>query len=230
MELLARGLAALDIDLSKQDQEKLETYLREIERWNPSYGLVNASGDDLVVKHVLDSLAPWKILGELCEASDKSDPSGKAAIADIGSGAGFPGIPLSIAFPNRKFFLIERMGKRVTFLRSVKALLQLENLTIEESEAEKATSPLRVVVFRAFRPFTETKLFSGIWSKLSPGGAILAYKGKMVNAKVELAELSSGRLSESALGDAAAAAAVLPLWVPFLEEERCAVIFKKSSS
>jgi 16S rRNA (guanine527-N7)-methyltransferase len=227
MDLIARGLAALDIDLPDRGNEKLRAYVREIETWNPAYGLVNASGDDLVVKHILDSLAPWKILSDLAGECDGPASDGRANIADIGSGAGLPGIPLSIALPNRRFSLVERMGKRVTFLQNEKALLSLDNVSIDEGEAERMGSPLQVVVFRAFRPFSETKLFSAIWSRLIPGGAIMAYKGKMINARIELAELSSGRLAGTTMGKAAAMAKVLPVWVPFLEEERCVVIMRK---
>ncbi|HWP68210.1 MAG TPA: 16S rRNA (guanine(527)-N(7))-methyltransferase RsmG, partial [Rectinemataceae bacterium] len=55
--LLIRGLAALGIEREPRTVDTLQRYLDELERWNPAYGLVNATGDELVVKHILDSLA-----------------------------------------------------------------------------------------------------------------------------------------------------------------------------
>ena len=231
--LLVRGLAALDIDFSDgradgTTADRLLRYIDEIETWNPLYGLVNASGDDLVVKHILDSLAPWRIIQDLLEEMDlHNSGSGiqpkKAAISDIGTGAGLPGIPLSIVMPARCFNLIERMGKRITFLENQKATLSLRNVLIMESEAEKADIIHDLVVFRAFRPFSESKLFKSIWKRLAPGGVIVAYKGKQVNARVEIAEL----YADSVLGEAFSRAEIRAIWVPFLEEERCVVILRK---
>lgn len=137
--LLVRGLAALDIPYSGAMVHRLITYTHELERWNPVYGLVKAEGEDLIVKHILDSLAPWRILVDLLEECDvRMGPGGNAVVSDIGTGAGLPGIPLSIVLADRQFRLIDRMGKRITFLENQKALLQLENVSIEESEIERA--------------------------------------------------------------------------------------------
>jgi 16S rRNA G527 N7-methylase RsmG len=127
--------------------------------------------------------------------------------------------------PDRRFRLVERMGKRITFLESQKALLSLSNVEIVESEIERAPGPHHVVIFRAFRPFTELKLFKSMWKNLAPGGAFFAYKGKQFNARMELAALAVDPL----LAEPFSRARIEPLWVPFLEEERCAVIVRKSS-
>ncbi len=223
--LLVRGLAALDIPYSGTMVHRLITYTHELERWNPVYGLVKAEGEDLIVKHILDSLAPWRLLVDLLEECDvRMGSGGNAVVSDIGTGAGLPGIPLSIVLADRQFRLIDRMGKRITFLENQKALLQLENVSIEESEIERAAGRHQVVTFRAFRPFSETKLFKAVWKALAPGGAFFAYKGKMLNAKIELAELGEDKF----FAEAVAKAAILPVWVPFLEEERCVVILRKT--
>jgi 16S rRNA (guanine527-N7)-methyltransferase len=221
--LLERGLRSLGIEGDASVLEKLRNYLKEIEIWNPAYGLVAASGDELVVKHVLDSLAPWKILAALVGEFDEGGALGPATVNDLGSGAGLPGIPLSIVMPDRKFRLIERMGKRMAFLESQKLILGLDNVEVVESEAERAAGPLDIVVFRAFRPFAELKLFRSIWKNLSPGGAFLAYKGKAHNARLELAALAADPL----FSEPASRAEVSELVVPFLEEERCAVVMRK---
>lgn len=222
--LLARGLSALEIDSRERAADILLRYIAQIETWNPAYGLVSASGDDLVIKHILDSLAPWRLLQDLLEECDAPGAmSGRAAVSDIGTGAGLPGIPLSVVMPNREFRLIERMGKRISFLESQKAILSLDNVEIVESEIEKAPGPHDVVLFRAFRPFAELKLFKTIWKSLRPGGAFFAYKGRLFNAKLELSALAVDPL----LSGPFSRAEIKPVWVPFLEEERCVVIVRK---
>lgn len=222
--LLARGLAALDFDISSGILDKLIQYLDEIERWNPLYGLVSAEGEDLVIKHVLDSLSPWRVLAELLASLDSSIVrNGMATVIDIGTGAGFPGIPLAIAFPERPFVLIERLEKRVRFLESAITLLGLSNVEIRQGTAENEQEAFQCVVFRALRPFGDKKLFRSIWKKIQPGGALFAYKGRLMHARLELAELSE----DAVLGNLAARAQIVSVWVPFLEEERCVVIARK---
>lgn len=225
--LLARGLAVLNLELGNEATDRLLRYVGQIETWNPSYGLVNASGDELIIKHILDSLAPWYLLKGLLEECDRSPAliaeGRKATLSDIGTGAGLPGIPLSILFGDRKLRLIDRMGKRISFLESQKAMLRLDNVEIVESELEKAPGPLDVVVFRAFRPFSELKLFKTLWKNMTPGGALFAYKGKLLNAKMEIGELATDPL----LAGPFSRAEIHPIWVPFLNEERCVVIVRK---
>jgi len=136
-QLLARGLAALDFDISSGVLEKLLRYVDELEQWNPVYGFVKAKGQDLIIKHVLDSLGPWRILEDLFSEMDKQfSDNNKLRIADIGTGAGFPGIPLAIAFPQRSFLLIERLEKRTRFLENVICILGLENVEIHQNTVE----------------------------------------------------------------------------------------------
>jgi 16S rRNA (guanine527-N7)-methyltransferase len=177
-------------------------YVEEIERFNPAYGLVKAANhDELIVKHILDSLAPLPYLVH------------GSFLADVGSGAGFPGIPLAICLPGVQVTLIERMGRRSGFLQSVLAVLGLSNCKVEETEMEK-TAPGRfdTVTFRAFHPLTP-ELLKQLFRLLAPGGRLAAYKGRRDKTEAELAAtgLNGGfRL--------------IPLTVPFLDEERHLVI------
>ena len=134
-----------------------------------------------------------------------------------------PGIPLSVIMPTRKFRLVERMGKRATFLESQKTILSLDNVEIIESEVERAAGPHDLVLFRAFRPFSELKLFKSIWKNIRPGGAFFAYKGKPFNAKLELAGIAVDPVLAAPFSNAE----IHEIWVPFLEEERCVVIVRK---
>lgn len=224
-QLLARGLAALDFDISSGVLEKLLRYVDELEQWNPVYGFVKAKGQDLIIKHVLDSLGPWRILEDLFSEMDKQfSDNNKLRIADIGTGAGFPGIPLAIAFPQRSFLLIERLEKRTRFLENVIYILGLENVEIHQNTVEDEDENLECAIFRALRPFADKKLFRTIWKKIKLGGALCAYKGRIMHAKLEL----TGLLDDPVLSNMAAHAKITPVWVPFLEEERCLVIARKT--
>ncbi len=103
-------------------------------------------------------------------------------------------------------------------------LLGLSNVEIRQGTAENEQEAFQCVVFRALRPFGDKKLFRSIWKKIQPGGALFAYKGRLMHARLELAELSE----DAVLGNLAARAQIVSVWVPFLEEERCVVIARKA--
>jgi 16S rRNA (guanine527-N7)-methyltransferase len=199
----------------------LERYMDEIELFNPAYGLVGVkTREELVVKHILDSLAPLgimlRLLGDLPQAGDAGSFA-PLRIADLGSGAGLPGLPLAIAFagilPEARFTLIDRMGRRIGFLRNTLAVLGLSNVEVEEAEMEKA-APARfdMAVFRAFRPLDPVVL-KAVFRLLKPSGFLAAYKGRREVIDAEMA--TAGAVWE-----------VLPYTVPFLGEERHLVVSK----
>jgi 16S rRNA (guanine527-N7)-methyltransferase len=183
--------------------------MAEIERLNPSLSLVGASGDELVVKHVLDSLAPLGIIKSLLATLPRP------RIVDLGSGAGLPGIPLALALPESEIVLMDRMTRRIRFLESLRDILPLNNVDIVETQIEHARGSFDLVAFRAFRPF-ERKLFKRVFALCDTGGAVLAYKGKADKARAELAQIE-GLYSS---------AGIIPVEVPFLEDERCVVVLR----
>jgi len=102
--------------------------------------------------------------------------------------------------------------------------LVLKNVLIHGIPVEEEREMLTCVVFRALRPFGDKRLFRAIWKKMQVGAVLCAYKGKIINAKLEL----TGLADDPVLSSLAAHAQIIPVWVPFLEEERCVVIAKKS--
>jgi 16S rRNA (guanine527-N7)-methyltransferase len=208
-DILARGLAALGLDPEGDLHAKLGAYVAEIERLNPSLGLVGASGEELVVKHILDSLAPIRTIRALLV--NRESPR----IADLGTGAGLPGLPLALALPEASVALVDRMTRRTDFLRSMLELLSLPNAEVIEAQVEHARGSYDLVTFRAFRPF-ERKLFKRVFALCGAGGAVLAYKGRADKARAELPEIE-GLYSS---------AEVLPIEVPFLKDERCVVLMR----
>ena len=222
-DTLSEGLAALGLPATGALCDRLTAYVAAIEAWNPAYGLVGASGRELVVKHILDSLAPLALiraaLADIAASRGHRSafglPPPRLGLADLGTGAGLPGIPLALALPELDVALIDRMGKRVRFLENQKAALGLDSVTIVESQVERATGLYDLVTFRAFRPFEPT-LFRHVFRLCAGDGRVLAYKGRLERARGELGALD-GLYSE---------ARVEPVKVPFLDEERCVVLLR----
>lgn len=206
----------------------LDRYITEIELFNPAYGLVGTQNTkELIIKHILDSLAPLGIISRLL-TEHTGVSAAKPQIADAGSGAGLPGIPLAIVMQNCDFTLIERMKRRAGFLLNTKASLQLSNIMVEEGELEK-TKPehFTLITFRAFKPL-DKKLLKSLFNACAPGGVIAAYKGRREKIEQE----TEGLINKSKKGDVNIQPDwdILPYNVPFLNEERHLLIIRKTAN
>jgi 16S rRNA (guanine527-N7)-methyltransferase len=193
----------------------LNRYCDEIELFNPAYGLVSVKDrTELAVKHILDSLAPVRTIIRTGAARFSASP----VIADAGSGAGLPGIPLAIALPGVTFALIERMGRRAGFLRNTAAVLALKNVEILETDIEKAPpGAADMVCFRAFRPL-EPKILKKLFRLLKPGACLAAYKGRRNAIDAEMLPLTEFLKLQNAEWRA------VRYDVPFLPDERNLVL------
>ena len=216
--LLEEGLIKLGL-YSDRSLSLLNLYIKEIELFNPAYGLVKVKDRrELIVRHIFDSLTPLNIIRRSLETTLKRKTP---LVSDVGSGAGLPGIPLAICMGDAEFTLIERMGRRAGFLRDALAVLGLPNVRVEETEMEKisltAEGRFDLVVFRAFRPL-EPAILKGLFRLLSPGGTLAAYKGRRQAIEEEMSKAPS------------VAWEIFPLEVPFLKEERHLVLIKSSNS
>lgn len=196
---------------------KMEAYIKEIVLFNSAYNLTNTSDrDELVVRHIFDSLVAWPKIAELA-----GEP---VVLADIGSGGGLPGIPLAAAFSllpefnDVRFELVERMEKRCAFLENCAAILGLKNVTVVNSEAEHLPQEAyNLITFRAFRPL-DKKMAKTLLRIVKPQGYLCAYKAKLENIKEEMSAIT-GLVPDYE---------VQPLHVPGLEDsERNLVLIKK---
>lgn len=123
--LFASGLERLGLSLSQQAQEQLLAFLELLQQWNTAYNLTAIRDPQkMITHHLLDSLAIKTFL------------SG-SRLLDVGSGAGFPGIPLAIADPTKTWVLLDSNGKKVRFLLHVKNLLKLNNVRCEQARMEQ---------------------------------------------------------------------------------------------
>ncbi len=145
MELLREGAKSLGLMLSARHLAAFETYYQELASWNQHFNLTAVTGyEDVQRKHFLDSLScilalPQEEKGQRIPDKVPLQTSSRPFwCADVGSGAGFPGIPLKIMLPEVKMTLIEATGKKVTFLKHIIETLELENVEILNSRAEDA--------------------------------------------------------------------------------------------
>lgn len=177
---LAAGLSALDLNFGNQiaslDSRLLE-YLALLQRWNATYNLTAIRDPaQMLPRHLFDSLA--------------IAPYVQGMLADIGSGAGLPGIPLALACPQLQVTLVESSGKKARFLREAKRVLRLDNVRIAHARAEALdeVGHYDCVVSRAFSSLAE---FVRVGAHLlKPDGRLLAMKG--VLPAEEIAVLPAG--------------------------------------
>lgn len=180
---LTTGMALLGLSID-QRAERLLDYLQLIERWNRVYNLTAIRDPVAMVdRHLLDCLA---ILAHL--------PPG--AIADLGAGAGLPGLIIAIWEPQRSVTLIESNGKKARFMRLVARELRLDRVEVlqQRAEAVQLQQPLPLITARACATLADLIRLGG--HLLADNGHLLAMKGRYPDQ--ELAQLPAGwRLAAS---------------------------------
>lgn len=163
---LAESLRAMNLDPAPGSLDRLGGHVSLLRHWNQAYNLVAAADlDDLLVRHVLDSLSilPF-VVGR--------------SLLDVGTGAGFPGVPLAIMSPQLECTLLDSSGKKIRFLRHVKRTLALPNIHPAQSriEAYEAPSTFDNITSRAFASLAD---FTASTAHLVRDGTrLLAMKGK----------------------------------------------------
>ena len=181
-ELLIEGLERLGLPAGSAAAERLETYIDEIEIFNPAYHLISFDRrEDLIIRHILDCAAGALII------RDSLGPDG--VVADFGSGAGLPGIVLAVLLDDVRFVLVERMKRRCDFLANAVNLCNLSNVKVLNKDIREIDESYGLVTFRAFRPLGE--IMGAVDRLLARKGKVCAYKGIEENALGELAALDS---------------------------------------
>lgn len=213
--VLEDGLSALGVDADHEQIAALLTHLGEIERFNPRLGLVEAEGAALVERHLLDCIAGVPTFRELLPSD--LQPGGWT-LADLGSGAGLPGVAIAILEPRPAVTLVERSGRRAGFLRSLKAVLRRPEIQVRETSFERCEESFDIVTFRALTELTPRSA-RDLARLVKPGGWLVAYKGRLERARAEATALRAEFETVE----------VRPLEVPFLDEERCLVLGSKGN-
>ncbi|MBN2652864.1 MAG: 16S rRNA (guanine(527)-N(7))-methyltransferase RsmG [Spirochaetales bacterium] len=169
------ALEYLEIPHTKEQAELLLAYHDYILKRNDILRLISETSSDSVLFHIFDSLVGYPFLKKY----------NFQLLADIGSGGGFPGIPLAILFSDKEFLLIEKSSRRAGFLRACVASLGIASrVTIVEDELKNIDTKVDGAVFRAFRQIDE--FFLQIANIVKPEGFIFAYKGKKEETQREL--------------------------------------------
>ena len=143
IDLLRQASQEVGVSLTASKLELFWLYLQELLEWNRTFSLTGIRNpDDIIIKNFTDSLTPFPYL----------DCSGR--LLDIGSGAGFPSIPLKIACPELEVQLVEASRKKVSFIKHLIRTLGLEGVTVLHSrveEMERPENPFHTIISRAFR-------------------------------------------------------------------------------
>ena len=182
MDSFAQFLQGIEKTGHQLDPYKIEAFGRyhaEIRRVNTVLGLISKNDlDRIPLRHFLDSLTP-ALQGVL--------PTG-GTILDIGSGGGFPGIPLAIFAPDTDFVLVESNRKKSVFLRKMRRVLVLNNVTVKHTRAESLPELERScdgAVARAVTSIGHLAIWCG--RVLKPGGKLICYKGPKFEEEIESA-------------------------------------------
>lgn len=193
-----------EIECSEEQYDKLATLVELLAKWNNVLNLTAIREiDKMVVLHILDSAVVSPLI------SDK----GKN-IADVGTGAGFPGLVLAILNPQKHFTLIDSVAKKLSFVRTAMVSLGLKNVTIINDRCEniKVEQKFDCILSRAFAPLC--KIIEWCENLIDDNGLFVAMK----------ANLEEGELNE--LPENAEILENIPLSVPGLDAKRQAVVMR----
>ncbi len=206
-ELLRDGLIELGLTPSETQISSFMTYLSELKKWNRAYNLTGLKKDeDIIIKHFFDSLLYLKVL----PVGIDSYRDGEIKVADIGTGAGFPGIPLKIIRSEIDMYLIEPSRKKSAFLRHITRRLELKRIEVIEKSIQeiKVNKELPYLVDAAVtRALFSIKDFTKKASLIvNKGGTLILNKGPKVDEELKM--LQYGKYE------------VLPINLPFSDIKR----------
>jgi len=205
---LSKGIEALALTIAPQNQQRLLQYLALIVKWNQVHNLTAVrEPEKMLTQHLLDSLAVVPHIAG-------------PRIADVGSGAGLPGIPLALARPDWSVVLIESNHKKAAFLQQARIELKLENIEIvtERVEHYRPAERFDTVISRAFSDVAEFVTLAG--HLCADAGRLAAMKG--IYPHEELAQPLAQPPDQFTLEKVVAVA------VPGLAAERHLVLVKRT--
>ena len=208
----------LGFDLTPAQLAAFRTYAAELAEWNEKFNLTAIkSPADVEIKHFADSLSCLPAIRNTQHAT-------RASLIDIGTGAGFPGLPLKIVCPELKLTLVESVGKKVAFLEHIVGKLELKDVTVIKGRAEEVgqdgahREKYDWAVARAVAEMPV--LLEYLLPLVKIGGKALAQKGENAPAETHGAERAAKLLGGSL-------AQLTPVELPGVVEPRYLVVFDK---
>ncbi|MPL66350.1 Ribosomal RNA small subunit methyltransferase G [bioreactor metagenome] len=179
--MLQKLLEANNLKFEDKFYEDCEVFVKLLQQWGTIHNLSGRLTRDDIYENILDSLYPLTFI-------EKYD-----SFADIGTGAGYPGLILAIALRDTKAYLIEPRIKRVSFLNFVKATLKLDNLVVLCNRVEEVKD-LQVDLITS-RAVTNTSLLLDITKNIKkPNSSYLFYKGSMLESELESAKVNNYKI------------------------------------
>jgi 16S rRNA (guanine527-N7)-methyltransferase len=222
LRILQDGCRTLGIELSEHQLEQFGAYYRILIDWNERLNLTAITAfEEVQTKHFLDSIAALPLIREeLGEAA----PGRPLQLVDVGSGAGFPGIPLKIVEPGLRLTLMDGTQKKVAFLQTVVASIGLSGVEVVHGRAEELgraaafRERFHLVAARAVAPLAT--LVEYLLPLTARRGLTVVYKGPGAGE-----EFMQARRAIKLLGGEVVRLA--PVEVPFLAERRFVLLIKK---
>ena len=215
-EQLEKACQELSLKPTKQQQERLLEYLRQLLKWNKTYNLTAIRDPErALVQHVFDSLAIIKPLNNFIQQRDKD----KNAVLDVGSGAGLPGVIIATMMPKVIVTCVDTVEKKMAFVRQVSGVLALTNVKAIHQRVElMQDNKFDVVTSRAFATLQDFATLAG--ERVEKNGILLAMKGKIPHDEIEtLEEKTEWRVD-----------GIEALKVPQLSAQRCLVWMKQKGT
>ena len=216
MQSLTHGAQQFNLTLSETQQQAFDQYRHELIAWNEKVNLTRIiEPEEIIVKHFLDSLSLYPLL---------SDFPANFSLIDVGTGAGFPGLPLKIVLPDIRLSLLESTHKKTTFLQHIVDTLNLTGVTIVTARAEEAgRQPAHcqrydVAVARAVAALPTLAEYTLPLVKV--GGTVIVQKGQNPAEEIKSASNALGILGGKI-------DQVLAVDVPGLDAERHLIVIRK---
>ena len=218
--LIDNGAKELDVKIDQVKKDQFVIHALELVKWNQKINLTAITDPfEIAVKHFLDSIAPAPVIPP------------DASLLDIGSGGGFPGIPLKVLMPSLSVTLIDASRKKVNFLKHVIRTLKLENIEALDVRAEDLArdrtfaNNFDVIISRALSSMDTFVLMA--LPLLSKDGIIIVMKGKTSKEEIEseyslikkMSGISEGNENNITLNS-------IKYTLPYLHSERSVLIFK----
>jgi len=179
--MLREKLTTLNLNFDDLFYERCTKYIALLQQWGKIHNLTASLKNEEIENNIVDSVYPLKFLKDF------------SSLADVGTGAGYPGMLLAIAKPNVRVVLVEPRAKRVAFLNFVKSALKLENVFIEQKRIEDLKDDTFDII--TSRAVTNTTLLLELTSHLKNDKTeYLFYKGSLCEEEIKDANVKNAKV------------------------------------
>jgi len=210
--MLLKGAEELGVKLSTKNINDFIIYLEELKIWSKKINLTGLKKDeDIITNHFLDSLSILKYIKE------------DSTLLDIGTGAGFPGVPISIVYPGCFVTVLDSAQKKILFVRNIIRRLSLRNVKAITGRAEAKENNLKGISF----DFVVTRAVSDFYNVIKLSSPYLNQNGRMIVMRGEKGELELEVMSKEIENLELSVDKIDVFNLPFSGAKRVSIILKK---